>query len=208
MDIKDNNIKEVSEYYTRKIEQFGPTPQGVDWNSGESQILRFKQLVKLVDIGEEHFSLLDYGCGYGAMYDYLNTTFSGFNYTGYDVSKSMIDKAKEYIHNKKAVWVNELNRIEIYDYLIASGIFNVKLDNSDDDWNDYILKTLRQFNQLTSKGFSFNVLTKYSDKEFMKDNLYYADPSLLFDYCKLHFSKHVSLLDDYPLYEFTIIVRK
>jgi hypothetical protein len=52
------------------------------------------------------------------------------------------------------------------------------------------------------------VLTKYSDKEYMKEYLYYADPLYLFDYCKKHFSKNVALLHDYNLYEFSIIVRK
>ena len=52
------------------------------------------------------------------------------------------------------------------------------------------------------------MLTKYSDKEYMRDNLYYADPLFIFDYCKRNFSKQVALLHDYGLYEFTILVKK
>ena len=62
--------------------------------------------------------------------------------------------------------------------------------------------------ETSSRGFSFNCLTKYSDAEKMMDNLFYADPCDLFDYCKWNFSKQVALLHDYGLYEFTIIVRK
>ena len=63
-------------------------------------------------------------------------------------------------------------------------------------------------NQISTKGFSFNVLTSYSDKEFMRDYLYYANPLDLFDYCKKNFSKQVALLHDYNLYEFTLLIRK
>jgi hypothetical protein len=42
----------------------------------------------------------------------------------------------------------------------------------------------------------------------MRPDLYYADPLFLFDYCKTKFSTLVSLIHDYPLYEFTILVRK
>ena len=56
--------------------------------------------------------------------------------------------------------------------------------------------------------FSFNILTKYSEKNYMQDHLYYADPLFFFDYCKQNFSKNVSLIHDYNLYEFTILVKK
>jgi len=62
-------------------------------------------------------------------------------------------------------------------------------------------------NQKSKRGFSFNMLTKYSDKEYMRDDLYYADPLFILDFCKRNFSKNVSLLHDYGLYEFTILVR-
>jgi hypothetical protein len=63
-------------------------------------------------------------------------------------------------------------------------------------------------NALSRKGFSVNFLTKYSDPERMRPDLYYADPCLIFDYCKTHFSKNVALLHDYNLYDFTVLVRK
>ena len=38
----------VNTYYTDKVQQFGDSPQGVDWNSEKSQILRFEQLCKIL----------------------------------------------------------------------------------------------------------------------------------------------------------------
>lgn len=207
--MSDKILKEVNSYYSDKILKNGATPQGVDWNSLESQELRFEQLAAVIN-EKKKFSILDYGCGFGAMYTYLKKSgFKDFRFAGFDISKEMIEEAKK-ANNKDAnsEWHTSLPENKKVDYVIASGIFNVKFNTSNENWKSYMLDSLNKMNDLSVKGFSFNVLTKYSDKEFMKENLYYADPLLIFDYCKQHFSKYVALKHDYPLYEFTIIVRK
>ena len=108
----------------------------------------------------------------------------------------------------KFLQIKSNDEIKESDYLIASGIFNVKNEVSESEWLYYILNTIEMMNKKSKKGFAFNVLTKYSDKEYMRDYLYYADPLFLFDYCKRNFSKNVALLHDYGLYEFSILVRK
>lgn len=203
----DRIIKQVNEYYTSKITKFGATPQGVDWNSIASQELRFEILATLIN-EDSNFSLLDYGCGFGSMYNYFKSKYQNFSYIGYDISREMISVALEkFSSNDNLKWYTALPDLKS-DYLIASGIFNVKLENNDDDWLDYVLQTIHKLDEYSEKGFAFNVLTKYSDVEHMKGYLYYADPLFLFDYCKKNFSKKVALLHDYDLYEFSILVRK
>jgi hypothetical protein len=94
------------------------------------------------------------------------------------------------------------------DYAVVSGTFNMKLDADFDAWTKIVIEALHQMDAHTSKGFSFNMLTKYSDADRMRPDLYYADPLFFFDYCKCNFSKNVALLHDYKLYDFTILVRK
>jgi SAM-dependent methyltransferase len=200
-------IKQVADYYTNKLQQFGTTSKGVDWKSEESQFLRFQQLLKLLEINHS-FSVLDYGCGFGSMYAFMREIFTDFHFTGFDISESMIEKAKELFSGRDSLWITQLADNQQYDYVIASGIFNVKMNHTETEWQHYILDTLQHFNQLAIKGFSFNVLTSYSDREYMRPDLHYAHSLELFDYCKKEFSKYVALLHDYPLYEFTILVRK
>ena len=51
-------LTEVEAYYTEKVLKFGATPKGVDWRDEASQLLRFKQLMKLIDMdGNSHFEL-------------------------------------------------------------------------------------------------------------------------------------------------------
>jgi len=198
----------VEGYYSEKIKAHGATARGVDWNSPESQHLRFVQLLKLIDRNRS-FTINDYGCGYGALADYLKSEGCVFQYRGFDISPKMIAKADE-LHPgmQEVAFVGKERELKEADYTVASGIFNVKLQASLKEWEGYMLRTLATVNGLSRHGFAFNVLTKYSDPKFQRPDLYYADPLFLFDYCKTKFSRFVTLLHDYPLYEFTLLVRK
>ena len=201
-------LENINHYYTDKIKMHGATPKGVDWNGEDSQFVRFEQLSKIIN--KDIFSINDIGCGYGKYFEFLQNRFSNFNYYGFDLSQEMINNAKSLYSNMGGgfMQVDNLKNIEKADYSVASGIFSVKMEHNESEWLSYILSTLEQMNEKSIRGFSFNMLTKYSDKEYMKDNLYYADPLFIFDYCKRNFSKQVALLHDYGLYEFTILVKK
>ena len=204
----DAILSQTKQYYDKKLDAYGPSPKGVDWNSAESQELRFEQLLKVCDTSSP-FTLNDYGCGYGALAGYLAGKGCEFEYTGFDLSAQMIDEAcGKYGKLRHCAFVSDEGSLGVADYTVASGIFNVKQQTSDEGWQGYVLHTLGKIAELSKKGFAFNVLTKYSDPEFMRDDLFYADPLFLFDYCKRNLSRFVAVLHDYPLYEFTILVKK
>lgn len=200
-------IDEVAGYYSAKIAQYGESPQGVDWNGEDGQILRFRQLCRVIESGTP-FSLNDVGCGYGALYDALRHDHEDFTYTGIDISERMIDAAsRRYGDKNNARFICAQAPDCAADYSVASGIFNVRQQRPDDEWFTYITDTLDLMHRTSRKGFSFNCLTSYSDPDRMRDYLYYADPCRLFDLCKRRYSRNVALLHDYDLYEFTVIVR-
>jgi SAM-dependent methyltransferase len=206
--VPKNIIDYVAEYYSTKVETHGATPQGVDWNGSESQDLRFQQLLKVCAEISTPFSVLDYGCGYGAMFDYMSTRFGDFSYVGYDCSAAMIEKAQQLHQQSNCTFSASESGLRPLDFTIASGIFNVRGDYTDADWHDHCIKTIRQISALSNRGFAFNMLTKYSDADKMRDYLYYSDPCEIFDFCKRELGRNVALLHDYGLYEFTILVRK
>lgn len=195
-------------YYSEKIELHGESPRGVDWNGEEGQTLRFQQLCKIIDFSK-NFSVNDLGCGYGALYDFLSSECENFNYLGIDVSEHMIRAAVERFKEKPQTRFVVSNKPDqVSDYGIASGIFNVRMGRSDEEWLSYIETTLDILDKTSLRGFSFNCLTSYSDVGKTRDYLYYADSCALFDLCKRRYSRNVALLHDYGLYEFTILVRK
>ncbi len=201
------NLDHVKSYFDKRIQEHGASPRGSDWNSEISQNVRFDQLLKVIE--SQTFSLLDYGCGYGALADYLATKGFEVDYYGYDILESAIETARQ-VHGKKShrAFFTDKSQLPICDYTVASGIFNFRGDQSFEQWTEYVVGVLNEFNQLSRRGFSSNFLTKYSDADKMRSDLYYADPLFLFDYCKSKFSKNVALLHDYRLYDFTILVRK
>ena len=199
---------EVAEYYSEKLAAHGETAQGVDWNGEQGQNLRFEQLYKLID-ARLQFSINDLGCGYGALYSFVADRQASFNYTGIDIAENMILAAKQrYKESANANFIVSNEPDKVADYSVASGIFNVRFNRLDGEWDAYIEETLDLLDRTSLRGFAFNCLTSYSDAEKMRENLYYADPCKLFDFCKRRYSKDVALLHDYGLYEFTIIVRK
>jgi len=200
-------LNKIDKYYTEKIKQFGATSKGVDWNGKDSHFLRFNQLTKVFN-SNQNFSVLDYGCGYGSLTDYLDEQDYSYTYTGFDISCEMIKKANLLYQKENIFFTSENNKLRNHDYVIANGIFNIKLEFNKEEWKQYVIDTIGLLDKYATKGFAFNILTSYSDVECQKDYLYYANPLLYFDYCKNNFSKNVALLHDYNLYEFTIIVRK
>jgi len=201
------NLDHVRSYFDKRIQEHGASPRGSDWNSETSQNIRFDQLLKVIETPS--FSLLDYGWGYGALADYLELKGFEADYYGYDILESAINTARK-THQDKArrLFFTDKSQLPICDYTVASGIFNFRGEQSFEEWTEYVLGVLTEFDQLSQHGFASNFLTKYSDAEKMRPDLYYADPLFLFDFCKQHFSKNVALLHDYRLYDFTIIVRK
>jgi len=183
----------------------------VDWNSAESQELRFRQLVELVapSEGPEARSIVDVGCGYGALLDYLRAGGLPLEYWGLDISEAMVEAARARHEGTTACsFTADPRAIGPVTYAVASGIFNVKLSHPVDTWRAYVMDTLASLDAFGTRGFAFNMLSTYSDPQRRRDDLFYADPRELFDICKRQFSTRVALLHDYPLFEFTIIVRK
>lgn len=204
----DHIVSSTASYYSAKLEAHGPTAQGVDWNSPDSQALRFAQLLQVCNT-QEPLTLNDYGCGYGALVAFMHEQGLHVDYCGFDIAPAMIARATALYGRQDAVrFVGAESDLPVADYTVASGVFNVKQDTPDTAWEAYVLHTIERLNALSTRGFAFNVLTSYADPERKRPDLYYADPLRLFDYCKRHFSPRVALLHDYPLYEFTILVRK
>jgi cyclopropane fatty-acyl-phospholipid synthase-like methyltransferase len=205
----DKTMESVKNYFDGALKNHGATPQGADWNSEGSQASRFDQLMKVIE-EKKGFTVLDYGGGYGAFVEHLISRKYLFeHYYGFDILESMVVEGRNQ-HSKmnNVTFSSSLKDIPDVDYTIASGVFNFRAQTSYEEWTQFTIECLETINKYSRKGFSSNFLTKYSDEDHMRPDLYYADPCFIFDYCKTHFSKNVALLHDYKLYDFTIIVRK
>ena len=206
-----NDLTPIRDYFTMRFSEHGQDATGVDWNSAYAQEIRFEQLAKVI-VPDKPFTVLDFGCGYGAMADWFRRVGLNYlHYYGYDIVEASLAAGSEKFSGDKAVsFHRSLDEIPVCDYLTASGVFNIKMEADYEDWTDYVIGSLETFNAKVSRGFSVNFLTSYSDVDRMAErpDLYYADPCRIFDYCRRHFSRNVALLHDYKIWDFTILVRK
>ncbi len=201
------DLSPVERLYTKSLEEHGTKSIGVGWPDPEMHRLRFDKLVSVIEPDSIDISVNDLGCGYGSLYEYfLENKVNVSTYRGYDISEKMLIEARNRLPQDRVELIlgAELNMIA--DYSIASGIFNVRFDESEADWLEHIKRTLANMYEYSDKGFAFNLLSSYVD--YRRDHLFYGDPLFFFDYCKRQFSPYVSLIHDYPLYEWTLIVRK
>ncbi len=205
------NKPEIEDFYRGRLNEHGASAQGVGWRDQEAQEVRFRQLLKVIDPSKT-FTINDLGCGTGDLLNLLNSQFKDqFAYFGYDGLAEMIALAGQQFPESNSIkfqHISDYCQMVECDYAVASGIFNVRNKISDQDWQAHIISTITAMSVCSRKGFAFNALTKYSDFDKMREDLYYSDPLFLFDYCKRNFSRNVALLHDYGIYDFTILVRK
>lgn len=198
--------KNAADHYSKKVNEHGPSFQGVDWGSHNGQIIRFRQLTKMLPLTPST-KLIDFGCGYGALIEYLD--HAGFRgaYQGYDISDAMIQQAQR-LHGERpnTTFTTTIETLSPGDFTLVSGVFNVKMDTPEEEWLGYILSTMDQVHGLSRKGFVFNILSSKTNANSREPDLYYADPDFMLNYCQQRFVADVFLWDDYPLNDFTVFV--
>jgi SAM-dependent methyltransferase len=198
----------VKALYTGNLAEHGVSSAAVGWPDPDAQRLRFEKLA-LVLRGEQPVSVADYGCGYAAMLDFLNGrgTPTVAHYRGYDISAEMLEAARERVGGDPRVeLVNSGTPDAEVDYSFVSGTFNVRMSASEEEWRAFVLETLVELWDRSRRGVAFNLLTSYVD--WRKDDLFYAPPEEFFAFCKNELSRFVTLVHDYPLYEWTLLVHR
>ncbi len=200
-------------YYANRFTQFQHPSQKVGWKNEVAQKARFEQFIPLFR-SVSPFTIADLGCGMGHFYFFVQEAgYQSFQYHGYDRNATMITECEKVflakkLRNASFKQIYQPEEIEIADYVIASGIFNLKFDATPDVWQQEVLQTIQTMHQKSKKGFGFNILSSYSDKEYQREELFYADPLYYFNHCITAYSKNVDLLHSYGQYDFTILVHK
>jgi SAM-dependent methyltransferase len=196
-------------YYTGKVSRYGATPLGVDWSCIPTQELRFVQLLKLCSFSRP-FSLNDVGCGYGAMLAYLAKRHAetDVDYFGIDLSPAMVRHAKRMWQNRGHARFFVANASpRIADYSVASGIFNVKLNQPTERWEGFVAKVLSDMHATSRRGFAVNFMVPRAARQAAQPGLYRTLPEPWIGYCEQELGSSVELLTGYGLREFTLLVR-
>ncbi len=202
----------LKEYYSQRFEEFGSTPEGVDWNTEESVNLRYEKMMEIIDknsiIEHKKVSILDVGCGYGGLYQYAKNNNIYIDYTGIDVCENMIQWASANFSDARFYTIDifDFDTKDRFDYVVCNGILTQKLTVSIVDMDKYTLLLIKKMFDLCNIGIVFNTMT--TKVNFMTNNLYYKNPIELFAFCFIEITKNIKLDHTYPLYEYCIYLYK
>ena len=147
--VRRRYCRRSARYYADRLEQFGATPRGVDWNSAESQELRFGRLLELRALGaaaiDGHPSMLDVRLRLrrAARLHRANARLQ-LDYRGFDISEPMIAAARSHGMPTSAARVHHRTRGRCSRRLTRSPAASStsSCDHPLDAWRDYVLDTL------------------------------------------------------------------
>ena len=150
----------VDEIYSRYIDIHNKNSiECVGWLDGtENSRLRFQKIYE-GGIGNDD-SILDVGCGVAHLHTYLKNQGWNGKYLGVDPNKKAIDMIDEDINVMHGT-IEDLPDFMKYDWVIASGVFNLGLKEEHSLWiiDNMILRA--------NKGIIFNMLqAPYEDPKY------------------------------------------
>lgn len=191
-------LDRLARHYEGLARRHGASAAANQWRDLETQERRF---AILADIAPDltTASVLDFGCGTGALYGFLKKKmgFSG-DYCGVDISAASIEVARQTWPQARFEHANLLDgdKVGEFDYVLISGVFNNRLN---EDWPcmGYLREVLQTVWPLARKGLAFNAMSTYVD--YMDDNLCYFRPEEIFTFCKQNLSSKVLLRHDYQI---------
>ena len=150
----------VDEIYSRYIDNHNKNSiECVGWLDGtENSQLRFQKIYES-GIGDED-SILDVGCGVAHLHTYLKNQGWNGKYLGVDPNKKAIDMIDEDINAMHGT-IEDLPDFMKYDWVIASGVFNLGLKEEHSLW---IIDNMISH---ANKGIVFNMLqAPYPDSQY------------------------------------------
>lgn len=195
----ESYTKQMSAYFKPLVTENKGTHRAVDWGSETSQYKRFEILCALGDV--RNASLLDVGCGTGALVNYLNKIGYQGQYLGIDILPEMIDAAREAFPNNQfeAISIDTLPESYQPDYIVESGIFT----RADQSWLEHTVQSM--FTRCT-RGVAFNVLSAWGD-HLIENDEFCADPMKLVEFAR-KLTPYLVVRHDYMPHDVTLYLYK
>lgn len=194
--------------YNERLKTYGYHLKTLGWGGDRGrQERRFQVLMELQYFVPRGIgSVLDVGCGFGDMGNYLKMHYPHVKYTGIDINPSLIEEGKKRFAGLD-LRVGEAAAPDIgsrpYDLVCASGLFNYKLEHQDQLL--YIKKTVEQFYALCNIGVSSDFMSTFVD--YQQEITYHLNE---FEALKIAkgLSHRVVLRNDYLDYEYCLYILK
>jgi len=172
--------------YQKTFQKHGVSPKSLKWKDERAMQARFEAIAK--ELNFEWKTVLDVGCGYGLLYEYLAKQFTDFSYTGVDMVPEFVDTAKAKYTGTDARFecVNFFetdvanDNSKKHDVVICSGVLNSSFDDAD----AFRKQAIKKLFASAEKALVFNMAGSYPQPDNTKpSSIYYADSLEVLKYC-------------------------
>lgn len=189
----------AAKLYNDRFTEFGRDLRTVGWGNAPDQQLRFHTLLR--GLAPKGKVVLDVGCGLGDLVPFLHEACSGdFRYVGIDIAGKLVDDARAHHGGSgREFHCGDIFSVDLppVDIAVLSGALSLKTAGIE----AYAQATMERMFSLARESASLNFLSTYADFEAEKNQHY--QPEQVFGWAK-RLTRHVNLLHDYGLYEFTV----
>ncbi|MBO1926759.1 class I SAM-dependent methyltransferase [Thiomicrorhabdus sp. 6S2-11] len=208
----DNKQRQrIARRHEDSIQRHGYKPQALFWSSKAIQDIRFQTLLdgipkQLKSI--DGFSLLDVGCGFADLLDYLQQQRLNTDYVGVDLAPAMVTAAKS-LHPKSVFHCGDLFDMdfadESFDFVVLSGALNEVVEC--EQQGAYAKAVIEKMYALCRVGVAFNLLDSRDLWTASRPDLQSFAPQEMVSFCQTFASK-VEWRDDYLDNDFTVYLYK
>lgn len=206
-------------YYEDLLSKHGENYLALDWNSRESQKLRYQIFKELFVYGKKasNISILDVGCGFGDLYGFLKAegllSRHRIRYTGYDISSKLLEVARKKYPDAKFELkdILEERHLPKFDYIFASGVFNIRTTDTGSHL-EFVKSMLLRMYDLGNYGVAVNFLSEgalpiSNPEDLNSGRYYYFKPEEILNFCRFICTRYI-LRHDYHPGDFTVYLLK
>lgn len=192
------------------LHRYGDNFRGVGWTKKpEYADLRYRVMLELLR-GREPATLLDIGCGTSMLNEYrIAQGMDHVAYSGLDLSPAYLEVSRAKFPQVTYYQADILDDDAVlprFDYVVMNGLFNFRGTIGREEFWEYMQKMIVRADQLSTRGFAFNVMSKYLDWE--RDDLFHLPFDQLAGFLDANVSRHFTMRHDYALFEYTTYVYK
>jgi SAM-dependent methyltransferase len=200
-------IDSVRALYLTQFKKYGIDNKSLFWPKGRQRI-RFEQHLSMLENSKkrsnETLSILDYGCGFSDLYEYIiNANISVSEYIGVDILDEFLQVGKKKF-NQNNYYTRDFFCSNIHitaDLIVASGTFNIRYFNEYEKNYKFLLSEITMLSKRAKSYISFDFMTDQVD--YMNINAFHISPARLERDLKENFNfRKVQIIKSKIPYEF------
>jgi SAM-dependent methyltransferase len=189
----------VISFFDTHLMLHGDRPEAVRWTT-VGQRAHYQSMLDIGDTAGK--KVLDFGCGKGDLYQFLQARDVPVEYTGCDINGKLITAAQNKYPGVdfRVLDIDKDVLNEDFDFIFLCGVFNLRVEGLDEVIKDTLIKLFAR----CRIGLAFNALSTHNPKKDFE--LHYTSPEELFSFAVRNLSPYVSLRHDRMCYDFTLFI--